>query len=113
MTQLFLNKAEDAEVVARVLSMGAESLCPEHFEMLEVSIANMCKTRSIDSNQKSNDVFVLTNDNTEREINRGDKVTPCKVWVEYQNEHCWLIRYVDSGQCMMIKKNEMHFLKET
>ena len=47
MSTLPVSKNTEAAVVALIWNMGAHSLCPDHYESLEVILKQLCETRSI------------------------------------------------------------------
>ena len=49
MSKLQITKEEEAQAVARIWNMGAESLSPRVYEGLEDALKQMCSTRHIDN----------------------------------------------------------------
>lgn len=54
-------------------------------------------------------IVILTQHDTEEQLKQGVPILPCYVTIEYENDYCWLIRYADSDQCNMIKKDDKRY----
>jgi hypothetical protein len=48
MSKLPISKEQEAEAVARIWNMGAQSLSPDAYGELEASLREMCSNRNID-----------------------------------------------------------------
>ena len=63
---------------------------------------------------ETGDTCILTTIDKEAKIKKGDKLLlPCFVYIEYQNDYCWLIRYKDSDQCNMVVKSDKRYIFKT